>query len=165
VAFANDRFKGRSNYFYLRGDLATTFKLPEEFSLRLRAAGQAALEPIISNENYSIGGSDGVRGYLESEELGDSAIKGTVQLQSPTLHTHDWQIGDAYLFYDAGRTQVIDPLPGERGHTTLRSWGGGIDVLPGYKFTGSLTVARTLLPGSTTTAGDTRVLFLVHGGF
>jgi len=120
-----------SNYFYARGDLTTLFTLPKQFSLKLRVAGQGALEPIISNENYSIAGSDGVRGYLESEELGDSAIRGTVQFQSPAVHWHDRQLGDAYVFFDGGRTQVIDPLEGQRGHTTLRSLGSRIRFFAG----------------------------------
>ena len=164
-AFANDRYKGRSNYFYMRGDVATNFILPAEFSLRLRLAGQAALEPTITNENFSIAGSDGVRGYLESEELGDTAFKGTVQFQSPGWHWHQHQIGDMYVFFDGGRTQIIDPLAGQRGHTTLRSYGVGLDILPGEKIFGTLTWAKALAAGSDTRDGESRVLFLLHAGF
>ncbi len=64
-----------SNYFYLRGDLDFDFKLPADFHLRLRAAGQAAAEPLITNEDFSIAGIDGVGGYLESEVLGDEGIR------------------------------------------------------------------------------------------
>jgi hemolysin activation/secretion protein len=110
AAFANDRYKGRANYFYLRGDLTTIVKLPADFSLRLRAAGQGATEPLITNEDYSIGGVDGVRGYLEAEELGDKAIKGTVQLTSPSWRRWDRMLIDAYGFFDAGKMTVIDPL-------------------------------------------------------
>ena len=164
-AFANDRYKGRSNYFYMRGDVATTFILPASFSLRLRAAGQAAFEPTITNENFSIAGSDGVRGYLESEELGDSALKGTVQFQSPGWHWHQHQLGDVFVFFDGGRTQIIDPLAGQRYHTTLRSYGVGLDILPGEKIYGSLTWAKALAAGSDTRADESRVLFLLHTGF
>ena len=164
-AFANDRYKGRSNYFYMRGDVATNFILPADFSLRLRVAGQAALEPTITNENFAIAGSDGVRGYLESEELGDSAIKGTVQFQSPGWRWHQHQIGDVYVFFDGGRTQIIDPLAGQRGHTTLRSYGVGLDILPGEKIYGTLTWAKALAAGSYTREGESRVLFLLHAGF
>jgi hemolysin activation/secretion protein len=165
IEFANDRYKGRSNYFYVRADVATTFILPKQFSLRLRAAGQGALEPIITNENYSIAGIDGVRGYLESEELGDSAIKGTVQFQSPAWNWHERQLGDVYIFFDEGRVEVIDPLAGERGHTTLRSYGAGLDILPGQKVYGTLTWAKALATASVTQAGESRVLFLLHAGF
>jgi hemolysin activation/secretion protein len=165
AAFANDRYKGQANYFDLRGDLATTFKLPADFTLRLRAAGQGATEPLITNEDYSIAGSDGVRGYLEAEELGDKGAKGTVQLNSPGLHAHDRVLGDAYGFFDAGKISVIDPLAGEPGGVRLRSWGFGLDILPGQKLTGALTWARALDAASVTRAGDSRVLFFLRGSF
>src|SRR5580704_15839950 len=145
-AFANDRAEARDNYFYLRGDLAFDFKLPAGFLLRLRAAGQAAAEPLITNENFSIAGVDGVRGYLESEVLGDKGIKETAQITSPGWRAHGRVLGDGYLFFDEGRTWVLDSLACEPTGTGihLRSWGGGLDVLPGRKLTGSLTWAKAL---------------------
>ncbi len=163
--FANKRYKGRGNYFYLRGDGSVNFLLPASFSFRLRLAGQAAIEPTISNEEFSIAGSDGVRGYIELEELGDSAIKGSAQFQSPPLVWHQRQLADGYLFYDAGRTDVVDALPGELSHITLRSWGVGLDVLPGQKVTGSLTWAKPLVEGTRTRAGESRWLFILRGAF
>ena len=165
TTFENDRYQGHANYFYIRGDLATNLKLPADFILRLRAAGQGATEPLITNEDYSIAGADGVRGYLESEELGDKAIKETVQLISPTLRTHERALGDAYVFIDNGKMTVIDALPGQPGGVTLRSWGSGFDILPGQKITGSLTWAKALMNGSVTRAGESRVLFFLRGSF
>jgi hemolysin activation/secretion protein len=181
-AFANDRALASDNYFYTRGDLTFEFKLPKDFRLRLRAAGQAAAEPLITNENFSIAGADGVRGYLESEVLGDKGIKETVQVISPGWHAHERVIGDAYAFFDAGRTWVIDSLACEPSGTGLhlRSWGGGFDILPGQKLTGSLTWAKALdsatdlasiatagcpASGPATLAGQSRVLFLLRGTF
>lgn len=180
-AFANDRDKARDNYFYLRGDLAFDVKLPAGFRLRLRAAGQAAAEPLITNENFSIAGSDGVRGYLESEVLGDEGLKETIQLTSPAWRAHERVLGDAFAFFDAGRSWVLDSLACESTGTGihLRSVGGGFDVLPGQKLTGSLTFARALdsatnfssatsgcpASGQATLAGQSRVLFLLRGTF
>jgi hemolysin activation/secretion protein len=164
-AFANDRYRGNANYFYLRGDVGTIIKLPADFALRLRVAGQGATEPLINNEDFSIAGVDAVRGYLESEELGDKGIKETVQLNSPSLHYHERILGDVYVFFDAGRTWVIDPLPGEPTGADLRSWGAGIDLLPFQKLTGSLTYARTLTPAAVTHSNVSRVLFVLRGSF
>jgi hemolysin activation/secretion protein len=181
-SFANDRAKGRDNYFYLKSDLAFDFKLPADFHLRLRAAGQAAAEPLITNENFSVAGADGVRGYLESEALGDQGLKETAQLTSPGWHAHEYVIGDAFLFFDAGRTWVIDALPCEPSGTGLhlRSWGGGFDILPGQKLTGGVSWAKALdsatdlartaasgcpASGPATLAGQSRVLFFLRGTF
>ena len=166
TGFENDRYKGQANYFYLRGDLGTTIKLPADFSLRLRVAGQGATEPLITNEDYSIAGADAVRGYLEAEELGDKAIKETVQLNSPTLHFKSSKpLADVYVFYDRGQMWVIDPLPGEPTGATLRSWGAGFDILPGQKLTGSLTWAKALANASVTLEGESRYLFILRGTF
>jgi len=163
--FANDRFQGRANYFDLHADLTTTWRLPAGFALRLRAAGQGAEEPLIANEDFSLAGIDGVRGYFEAEELVDSGIKGTAQLISPTWKRGERTLGDLYIFYDAGRGKVLEALPGELPFIELRSFGGGLDLLPGQKVTGSLSWAHVLDTASVTHAGDARVLFLVRGSF
>jgi hemolysin activation/secretion protein len=181
-SFANDRFKGRDNYFYVRSDLAFDVTLPASFRLRVRAAGQAAAEPLITNENFSIAGVDGVRGYLESEVLGDQGVKETIQLISPGWHVGERMLGDAFGFFDAGRTWIIDSLACEPSGSGLhlRSVGGGVDILPGQKITGSLTWAKALdsatdlgpvaasgcpASGPATLAGQSRVLFLLRGSF
>jgi hemolysin activation/secretion protein len=164
-SFENDRYKGRANYADLRADLSTSINLPADFGLRLRAAGQGATEPLIANEDYSLAGADGVRGYLEAEELVDAGVKGTIQFVSPRLRRGDHTLGDGYAFFDAGRGKVYDALPGQPGDITLRSWGLGLDVLPGEKVTGSLTYAHALNTASVTRAGASRVLFFLRGSF
>jgi hemolysin activation/secretion protein len=181
-SFANDRYEGRSNYFYLRGDLDFEFKLPADFRLKVRAAGQAAAEPLITNEDFSIAGIDGVRGYLESEVLGDRGIKETLQITSPGWRAHERVIGDAYVFTDAGRTWNLAVLGCEPTGTglNLHSYGGGFDILPGQRVTGALSWAKVLesatdlassalsgcpASGPATLAGQSRVLFFLRGTF
>jgi hemolysin activation/secretion protein len=120
--FANARFKGNPNFFYLRFDGSYNLKLPLSFRLLLRAAGQLAAEPLVNNEDYSIAGADGVRGYVEAEELGDRAIKSTFQLYSPPLIVRKFNIGSGFAFFDAARADIIDSLPEQAGHVELRSW-------------------------------------------
>jgi hemolysin activation/secretion protein len=163
--FANARFKGEPNFFYVRFDGSYMVKLPLSFKLYLRAAGQLAVEPLVNNEGYSIAGADGVRGYLEAEELGDRAIKTTIQLNSALLTLRKFEIGSAFGFFDAGRADVIDSLPDQINHRELRSWGLGLDLLPGQHFTGSLVWARPLDNGSRTHAGDSRYLFVLRATF
>jgi hemolysin activation/secretion protein len=165
AAFENDRFKGRPDYFDLRADLVTVIKLPADFSLRLRGSGQGATEPLITNEDFSLAGADGVRGYLEAEELVDKGIKGALQVISPGLRRHDLIIVDVYGFFDVGKGSIFDALPGQPVSTRLRSWGFGLDILPGQKFTASATWARAMDTASVTHVGDSRVLFIARGSF
>lgn len=165
VDFDNNRYLGRGNYAYLHADGSFTQPLPGRLLLVLRATGQAALEPLVVYEQQSFTGADGVRGYLEAEVLGDTGIKGTVQVQSLPIAHKGSQWGDAFVFFDAAHSHTIDALPGEPGVTMLRSWGAGLDVLPGHRVTGALTVADPLLPGPRTPAHDWHVLFDLKGIF
>jgi hemolysin activation/secretion protein len=163
--FDNTRFQARGNYAYLRSDASFSTRLPAGALLTLRASGQAAQDPLVVYEQDSVTGSDGVRGYLEAEVLADSAIKGTLQLQTPPVSTRKFLLGDGFLFFDAGRAHAIDALPGEPGHTSLRSFGAGLDLLPGHWITGTLTIADPLLPGPRTKSHEPRVLFDLKGSF
>ncbi len=163
--FANKRFEGQPNYFYLKLDGALAVRLPEGFQLTLRADGQFAVEPLITNEDFTITGADGVRGYLEAEVLADKGLKGSVQLQSPSAKVHALALGDVFVFYDAGRANIIDPLPGEPASTVLSSTGAGIHLFPSYWINGALTWADPLRNGPNTRRGDSRILFVVRASF
>jgi hemolysin activation/secretion protein len=163
--FANSRYLARSNYAYLRSDAAFTTRLPLDLHLTLRAAFQLAQEPLVAYEQQTIAGADGVRGYLEAEVLGDSGVKGTLQLQSPPLIHGASMLGDAFIFFDAGHSHTIDALPGQPGATVLRSTGAGLELLPGQRVTGSLTWADPLVEGPRTPAYDSRVLFDLRASF
>ncbi|HUN74185.1 MAG TPA: POTRA domain-containing protein [Steroidobacteraceae bacterium] len=165
AAFENDRYLGRPNYFYLRYDGSFTAHLPADFRLMVRLAGQATEDPLVSNENYSIGGADGVRGYLEAEELGDAALKGTVQAQTPTWSWRARHVINAFWFYDAGRTHVLATLAGQPEYVMLRSWGTGANLLPDYWLTGTLTWAYPLTDGTYTRAHEGRILFIFRAAF
>jgi hemolysin activation/secretion protein len=162
--FALARYQGRANFFFVRGTGAMTYHLPGGLNLTGRLSGQGAVEPLVSNEYFSIAGADGVRGYLESEEFGDNALKGTFQLASPQWHPRSNSVaGDLFAFFDDGRVTFLDSLPGQPTHAELRSAGAGFEFLASQHFTSSLTWAYPLVSGPMTKAGDSRVLFVVRG--
>lgn len=164
-AFANKRFKGAPNYFYLRMDASLVAHLPKGFELLLHSIDQFAAEPLITNEQFSVTGANAVRGYLEAEALTDSGLIGSFQAQSPTWNLKTLPLANVFVFYDFGYAYVVDPLPGEVPATTLRSTGAGLNLLPGKALTGVLTWAYPLASGPYTRRGDSRLLFFVHGAF
>jgi len=163
--FANKGYKAVPNYFYVKVDGSLSVRLPKGFQLILRANGQYAVEPLITNEDFSITGANEVRGYLEAESLSDIGTVGSVQVQSPIWKVKTLPLGDLFVFYDTGHAHVIDPLPGEPASLTLHSWGTGLNLLPGKPFTGSLTWAYPLANGPVTPRGDSRLLFIMRGSF
>jgi len=163
--FANKCFECQPNYFYLKLDGSLVARLPEGLQLILRADGQFAAEPLITNEQFTITGADAVRGYLEAEVLTDKGLKGSAQFQSPIARVHKFALGDVFVFYDAGRANFIAPLPDQRASYVLSSWGAGIHLLPSYWLNGTLTWADPLRTGPDTHRGDSRILFVVRGAF
>jgi hemolysin activation/secretion protein len=163
--FGVKRYKGAPNYFYLRMDASLVAHLPKGFELLLHTTDQFAVEPLITNEQFSITGANAVRGYLEAETLTDSGMFGSVQAQSPTWHLKTVPLGNIFAFYDYGYAYVVDPLPGEVTAYTLRSTGAGVNLLPGKPLTGVLTWAYPLATGPYTREHDSRWLFFVHGAF
>jgi len=161
--FGTARYQGRPNFFYFRGNVAATYLLPGELHLTARLGGQEALEPLVTYEYYSIAGADGVRGYLEAEEFGDRAVKGTLQLASPQWHLFSGAVTDLFVYFDDGHLTFLAPLPGQPSHAELRSVGAGLDLLATRHFTSSVTWAYPLVAGPYTAAGDSRVLFVVRG--
>jgi hemolysin activation/secretion protein len=164
-ALADGDFHARANYFYLRADGVLLAYLPKGLRLYLRLAGQYSGRSLIVDEDYPVTGIDGVRGYLEAEVLGDRALKGTVQLQSPTWKRGARQIADGFVYFDTAVADVIEALPGESSRAHPRSWGFGVDVFPWKTITGSIVWARPLVTASSTQAGDSRILFLLRGAF
>jgi hemolysin activation/secretion protein len=164
-AFANKAFKSEPNYFYVRVDGFMSIRLPVDFRVSLRMDGQYAVEPLINNEAFSITGANAVRGYLEAESLTDTGIVGSVELQSPVWRVKTLSLGDVFVFFDEGHGHVINPLPGQASGLTLRSWGAGVNLLPGSALTGALTWAYPLVSGPDTRRDDSRLLFTVRGAF
>jgi hemolysin activation/secretion protein len=133
--FEMKRFKARANYLYATAGVQRTQTLPWGLGLFIKADGQVADQPLISNEQYTAGGMESVRGYKESEALGDHAIHGTIELSFPDplkkMGMGDKRFGkvfqmNPYLFCDYARLTVKDPLPGQ--DEVVRLGGAGVGV-------------------------------------
>jgi hemolysin activation/secretion protein len=162
--FADKRYRGRPNYFYLRTTAQYRTAPWRGFTLLANLAGQYTVDPVIGNEQFTIGGADGVRGYLEAEQIGDIGFKGGLQLQAP-----QWKMGagetwaSGFAFFDAGRVSAAGPLlPDEVRSEDLSSLGLGLQLVSPRYFDGVLTWAYPLVPGSRTLDGDSRLSFAVR---
>jgi hemolysin activation/secretion protein len=128
--FEVKRFKGRANYIYATAGVQRTQKLPRSMGLFVKVDGQISDQPLIDNEQYSAGGMESVRGYRETEALGDNALHGTVEVSFPDPFEKR-EIGKKvqmtpFLFYDIARLTLRDPLPGQDRSVTLSGTGAGI---------------------------------------
>lgn len=159
--FANKCYACRQNEAMLRADGSLTQQLGGGFSVVLRAATQFAVDPLVSNEQFLIGGASSVRGYYEAEDLGDLGYRGSLELHAPSVFGARPARLRPFVFGDGGRIRFLAPLSGQPGAVHLMSVGGGFDFEWTRLLTGNLVWARALEAGSATKADSSRVLFSV----
>jgi len=127
--FADKRYESRANYLYLTAGVERNQQLPAGFTLLAKLDGQLADQPLISNEQYSAGGIDNVRGYRESEASGDDAAHGVFELGAPNLlklaGAGEGHSLTPYIFYDAAALWTKDPLAGQERVVDLQGSGIG----------------------------------------
>ncbi|HAC33416.1 MAG TPA: hypothetical protein DCF45_02740 [Gammaproteobacteria bacterium] len=162
--FASKRFNASASYFYLRLNGEHERRGPWRSRVKLSGSGQVAGKPLISNEQFSIGGAQSVRGYPESFVLGDDGLQGSVEWRSPNFdrwleklsgHLH------LVLFADGGWVQTRDPLPGQSKSDSLAGIGGGLRFGLGKGFSGDFWWARALQQVDEVDSGDSRLHFSI----
>jgi hemolysin activation/secretion protein len=166
--FEYKRYGATASFSYLRASTNLTWKLWHGMAISTRFEGQYSEQPLVSNEQFTLGGEDTVRGYLEAEELVDAGLAGTIELRAPTWNLGPLQAG-FFTFYDRGIGMLQQPLPSEvTGHTVrsdLYSFGAGIRLVGLHGFSGTLEWADPREDGSRTLRGRGRTLFSVLYGF
>ena len=166
VEFDNRRYGSDGSFFYLRGTFGVTRDLPLGFQVFGQVQGQGAAMPLVDSEQFALGGLTTVRGYLESEVLGDSGVAGTFELRSPSLlawakpEWNEWRI---FAFLDAGGAWLNDPLPEQQAQFSLWSFGFGTTIRLLDHFNGSLSVGFPQVTQANTAAGSTLFSFRVWG--
>ena len=165
--FDQKRYSATPGFSYIRGDFSRRDDLPLGWQTSVHLSGQVSADALISNEQYSIGGVSTVRGYLESEALGDTGGSIQAELRGPAavnlLASNNETRG--FVFADAGGVTIHMPLPQQRRSTGLASIGVGLRMHLVDNFDVDLIGAHVVEPGPITPDGTTRFLFRVNGAF
>jgi hemolysin activation/secretion protein len=143
------------------------------WSAMLNANGQWASAPLISNEEFPLGGTSGVRGYQEGAIYGDTGWRVLFDLRAPPINVGYFPTatGDvpavirSSLFMDYGQTSLIDrPTVGS---LTFPEWGMGFGffLTAGEHFDARLSLAWALKTSATARAGDAIAYFSVGAQF
>ncbi len=166
--FDNKRYAAPSGFSILRAGVTREQDLPYDLQLWGSLQGQITNDPLVSSEQFGLGGVDSIRGYLEAETLGDYGLTLQTEFRGPDLHKYvrgpvrSWRF---HLFADTGVINLRDATVGQRSSNGLSSVGVGTRVnLWGY-LNGAVQDAQTLNNGPDTKAGTNRVLFRVFGEF
>lgn len=166
--FEEKRFNAKANYLYLTGDLKFQHDLPLGMELVSHFAGQAADSPLISNEQFSLGGAQSVRGYFETQALADDGIFGSVELHSPHLGLADWEFVNklkVLAFLDGGKGWIKDALPGNAKSHSLASAGLGLHFLLWKQLSAAFDVGIPFTSLAPVSSGDPRLHFTVATEF
>lgn len=170
VEFDSKRYNARPSFIAIKLDAGTTQDAGNDFQVNARLTGQWSPDPLISNEGFSLGGMGSVRGYYESEALGDYGFAYQTEIRSPDLAGIVGAPLDElrfHAFIDSGYTGIHDPL--ESQIATRDQWlssiglGGRIRLF--NYFTGALDVGVPLKSTSGTDSGDVFVRFNIQGEF
>lgn len=154
------RFDSKPNFIYLTASMDYSRDIVLGSSLRLRARGQLADSPLISNEQFSAGGADGVRGYHESQVLGDDGVSYSIEWHTPSFgagfssHVQDLRL---LVFGDGASLRLRSPLPAQTAEFELYSAGAGLRMSALERLTLTLDWAYPLKDQGSVLKGDERV--------
>jgi len=94
-----------------------------------QVSGQLTDSPLVAGEQFDVGGANSVRGYPQSELLGDSGLRISLELRrtSSLRSMPDWvQDLQVVAFLDHGRISNKNPVPGQPGEESLTGIGLGL---------------------------------------
>jgi hemolysin activation/secretion protein/AraC-like DNA-binding protein len=189
VAAANGRKAARSDYVTLQLGLNREQKIYEDWTVKLHVDGQWATCPLINNEQFSMGGTAGVRGYTDGEASGDTGWRLMIEPQTPEVDIGMvdgdkpfWLRGS--VFMDCGQIYAIDgvfavqqtgalsqPIHGNPNYLNFCGAGFGMTANIGNHLDARLTIAWPLISPSQkvsplqTAAGDMHVYFGIGAQF
>lgn len=179
--FDAKRFDATASFITLHADISHTQDFAGGFQLYGKLQGQAADQPLVSSEQFSLGGQDTVRGYLESEVLGDYGVAGTLELRTPNLAQYLEQklpnpIGDPikynafddwrfFAFVDGANARIHEPLTDQQSHFDLASYGVGMRMKTLRYLNSIVFVGVPLTSQQVTVANHPRFSFRVWGEF
>jgi hemolysin activation/secretion protein len=157
------------NYTTITANFDREQKLPADWSLSLKAGGQWANEPLISNEQFPLGGTSSVRGYQEGEAYGDTGWHTQFDLHAPAVNVGYFPTANAdvpaelrcSLFMDYGEAYSLSQS------ASIQEWGTGVGFLlnVGEHLDARLQVAWALHDTPLTQMGTTRVYFSLGAQF
>ena len=164
TAFDNRRYQADGSFAFLRGELSHEREIGQGFQIYGKTSGQLANQALLDSEQASGGGLGTVRGYLESEVVGDNAAFATLELRSPSFGAKlgEWR---AYVFGDAGLLNVYHALPQQHSYFYLASYGAGARVRFRENFNGSIDAGIPLVAQPNTQPHDLRFTFRLWADF
>lgn len=153
----SSRVGAGSRFTKVNGEVVRVMRLSPSNQILLRATGQVASRPLPVPEQFSLGGADTVRGYAQSEFLGDDGYAVSAEYRRTLYEDGGWVV-QAIAFVDHGFAYNEEPQANERDDLRLTGAGLGVRANLGSKTTLRLDAAAPLDP-STNSNGDSSAFY------
>lgn len=137
------------------------YAFPSGWLLNIQAEGQYAGEPLISGEQFGLGGARSIRGLEEREVAGDDALRATLEVYTPEISG-----GHRFLaFTDIGQYWRENALPGEPDSDSM--WTVGLGWRWNYqnRLGTAVDLGYVLDSSVFSNSGDVRVHFSLNYSF
>ena len=160
--FENRRATAKSSFAYVTSEFKHLRVLPWDMRLAARASGQIASMPLISNEQFAAGGPQSVRGYHQTQQLGDDGVNLSLELQSPQLKRADWEFAQNFrlhAFFDYAYLWINHALAPSPDYYRLAGAGAGLRLQFFKHWLGEFDWAYPLEKQGTVDVGNQRVDF------
>lgn len=161
--FACRRDGATPGFMVGRLELEANYPFAGGWVMSARGDLQRSNDPLINSEQFSAGGFDSVRGYLESERMGDEGERVRLELGTPRQLFFDDAFGlSALMFYDWAGLRIRQAATGQDPRAALESTGLGLRLTAPHGFRLDADWAWALRDGAQgagrTREGDQRLL-------
>lgn len=166
--FDDKRSQSRPSFTHFNGDIERLQAGFMKTTWRLHLAAQLSDSPLISNEQFNAGGAGTVRGYPESQVMGDDAVLANVELRSPPLMPAKWSsLYDLQLlvFADSAWLKRHNSLAYEASRQHLAGVGIGARLVIAKSINAVLDWATPLEDAGSIKRSDARTHFNVRYEF
>ncbi|MGB9154595.1 MAG: ShlB/FhaC/HecB family hemolysin secretion/activation protein [Alphaproteobacteria bacterium] len=137
---------GDSSFTKINMDMSRTQPLPSNFSLMTGATMQHSFNPLLADEQFSLGGSDYARAFDPAELLGDQGLAGKGELRyNGNVGAQYFNSYQLYTFYDLGRVWLLQGAAGTSGTSVLSSTGVGVRMTLTENFSANFEAAVPLV--------------------
>jgi hemolysin activation/secretion protein len=157
--FAAKRIGAVANFLALRGGVRHNLSIAR-WNLSARLEGQLASGPLVTNEQFAAGGAESVRGYLESERVGDAALRYSIEVRTPRVPLPG---GDAAPrlnlvgFVEGVSLRTLEAVLPTPSWRQLRGAGFGLRLAGVKGFSLDIDWAHAFADGDVTRAGNNRI--------
>lgn len=142
---------GKHDYTKVTLDVSRTQALPYDFTLLVAGSGQYASSPLLSSEQYLLGGPAYGTAYDPGELTGDYGAAGKIELRyGQSLNDPLMDSYQLYSYYDIGSVWRKKPLNNLSSRDSLASFGVGVRTNFTKDVTGIFEVAFPLTHNPTT---------------